>query len=48
MLVIIVLILAAVCFGARLFVNDGRITAAGGLLVVLAVALLGTPEALTR
>lgn len=42
MLVIIVLILAAVCFGLRLLnVTDGRATAAGGLLLVLAIALTG-------
>lgn len=41
MLTIIVLILAAVCFGARFFVNDGRLSAAGGLLLVLAIALTG-------
>lgn len=48
MLTIILLILAVVCFGARFFVNDGRTTAAGGILLALAVALLGQPEVLSR
>lgn len=48
MLVIFVLLLATVCFGARFFVNDGRLTASGGLLLVLAIVLSNQSEVLTR
>jgi hypothetical protein len=41
MLVLILIILAVICFGARFFLSDGRVTAAGGLLLCLALALSG-------
>lgn len=48
MLVIVLLILAIVAFASRFFVNDGRTTAAGGILLALALALASRPEVLSR
>lgn len=36
MLVLILVLLAIICFGGRFFVADGRLTAAGGILLALA------------
>jgi hypothetical protein len=39
MLVLILVLLAVVAFAARFFVSDGRLTAAGGLLLCIALVL---------
>jgi hypothetical protein len=36
MLVLILVLLAVVAFAARFFIADGRVTAAGGILLALA------------
>jgi len=41
MLTLILILLAIGCCGARFFLADGRLTATGGILLALAVALGG-------